>query len=594
MTNTGHGSGLVQFTYEPLRPIAPDIRLFRFERGCSEQICVRIENFTLLRCPAYAALSYVWGSSKRDRTIVVNDRSLRVTENLEVFLTEALRRSNSPGRNSDSWKCTWYWIDAICINQDDDHERNCQVAMMRQIYEHADEVAIWLGQLTDMTDTASEVIKELAEIRGYDEVSLSDGSMPRISCRISNAVDSIEILYETLLFELGQIFRSPYWERVWIIQEASTPLGTRVRQVVVSFNEYSVPWNTLVKANGRLLEASYNNQQPELAPLHGIASDDIGSIDYISARRLQAGSAESLYPMLVRCRTALATDPKDKIYAIIQLCRERQLELLQPDYGLPVAEVYFRTMKALILSSKSLDCLGSAGLPRNHQIPSWVADWTVQHQRIPQPFYQVDKVWNDDGRKVLREEKLFKAAGTLAFQVRFEDQTLCLKGYAFDSVETVSKPRSTTPKASGEATEVWQSWVETARAQGTSSQVLSKVLKADIEQIWGDWSAERGSALEIAEDTSGNVFEAGDAIVDAMTSVRRLIITRKGFVGMGPAYLEINDMICIMPGSRMPLVLRSSSSKWTFVGQAYVHDIMDGEAIDELQRTSTMQTFEIE
>lgn len=587
------------FKYEPLRTFASGMRLLKLENECSERLAVRIEHFTLLRCPAYAALSYVWGSSEKRSKIVVNSETLHVTENLEVFLKEALRRRTSTN-NVESWSCAWFWIDAICINQDDQHERSRQVAMMRQIYEHADEIVIWLGLLTEVTDSAVEAIKALSDLEGEDEVMLSDGSMPGVSCQIGNQQDSVEILYETLTFEIGEIMRSPYWERAWIIQEASTPTGTRVKRILVCFNEFSIPWKTLVKANGRLLEASYNNREPVLAPLHGVASDDVGSIDYIAGRRSQADTAEPLYTMLVRCRTALATDPKDKIYAIGQLCKERQLELLQPDYALPVSEVYLRAMKALILSSKSLDYLGSAGLPRNYGVPSWVADWTVQHQRIPQPFYQLDKVWSDDGRKVIREEKLYQADRKLALQARFDDKTLCLEGYEFDHICKVSWPRSTFPTDQSENAQ-WQSWIETAQVDrtsyvggGTKFEAFSKLLRTDIDQIWGDWSAERGSTIDGFEDISENVFAKGDAIVDAMTSVRRLIVTQKTYIGLAPEYAEINDRICIIPGCQMPLVLRPVGARWLFVGQAYVHGIMDGEGIVDLDASHSLQVFEIE
>lgn len=37
------------------------------------------------------------------------------------------------------------WIDAICINQSDELEREEQVTKMKAIYENAEEVILWLG-----------------------------------------------------------------------------------------------------------------------------------------------------------------------------------------------------------------------------------------------------------------------------------------------------------------------------------------------------------------------------------------------------------------------------------------------------------------
>jgi hypothetical protein len=37
------------------------------------------------------------------------------------------------------------WVDAICLNQEDDQEKNHRVAMMKTIYETAEQVVVWLG-----------------------------------------------------------------------------------------------------------------------------------------------------------------------------------------------------------------------------------------------------------------------------------------------------------------------------------------------------------------------------------------------------------------------------------------------------------------
>lgn len=38
-----------------------------------------------------------------------------------------------------------YWIDAICINQQDDAEKSTQVQAMRDVYDQAKLVIAWLG-----------------------------------------------------------------------------------------------------------------------------------------------------------------------------------------------------------------------------------------------------------------------------------------------------------------------------------------------------------------------------------------------------------------------------------------------------------------
>ena len=54
-----------------------------------------------------------------------------------------------------------FWIDAICINQDDLNERAQQVNMMYNIYHQAEGVIVWLGLCDKSTSLAHKVIDKL-------------------------------------------------------------------------------------------------------------------------------------------------------------------------------------------------------------------------------------------------------------------------------------------------------------------------------------------------------------------------------------------------------------------------------------------------
>jgi hypothetical protein len=62
---------------------------------------------------------------------------------------------------------------------------------------------------------------------------------------------------------------------------------------------------------------------------------------------------------------------------------------------------------------------------------------------------------------------------------------------------------------------------------------------------------------------------------------RRLIRTRNGYIGMAGALTMKGDHIALVKGGRIPLVLRRMGGKWAFVGDSYVHGIMQGEAFYE-------------
>jgi hypothetical protein len=85
----------------------------------------------------YRCLSYVWGAAGNEETIILNGKTFRCRKNLADFLKAA---SLQYGLTSKA-----LWIDAICIDQQNDIERSQQVAYMGDVYSRANEVLVWLG-----------------------------------------------------------------------------------------------------------------------------------------------------------------------------------------------------------------------------------------------------------------------------------------------------------------------------------------------------------------------------------------------------------------------------------------------------------------
>jgi hypothetical protein len=106
-------------------------------------IFCRLETFSREMSPAYSALSYTWDDAEGPETasqpaddaetcIFLEGRRMNVKSNLH----HALLRLPS---------CSYWWIDALCINQIDIIERNTQVSIMNNIYRDAEKVFVWLG-----------------------------------------------------------------------------------------------------------------------------------------------------------------------------------------------------------------------------------------------------------------------------------------------------------------------------------------------------------------------------------------------------------------------------------------------------------------
>jgi hypothetical protein len=125
------------YKYEPL-PTSANSAFVRFLRVLPEikDGCLQCELIpSELSDHEYTALSYTWGAQTDDHKILVNGSQLTVRRNLWDFLNLA----------NQHYQHRYFWIDAVCINQNDIVERNGQVSMMASIYQQAASTLIWLG-----------------------------------------------------------------------------------------------------------------------------------------------------------------------------------------------------------------------------------------------------------------------------------------------------------------------------------------------------------------------------------------------------------------------------------------------------------------
>ena len=112
---------------------------------------------------SYTAISYMWGRRDADQVIELDKASFSVTENLWTCLRKF--RNHRDDNN--------FWVDAICINQEDSDERSSQVSQMGTIYAKAQEVVIWPRDPTRKLENAS-VLRAMNFVRTIVESKQSD------------------------------------------------------------------------------------------------------------------------------------------------------------------------------------------------------------------------------------------------------------------------------------------------------------------------------------------------------------------------------------------------------------------------------------
>jgi hypothetical protein len=133
------------------------IRLVQLIKGDGYEIeCHLLKAFVNEVGIPYEALSYAWGDTAKTKQILLNNRRFLVTENLFIALQHL--------RLEDEDRILW--IDAICIDQTQNLERNHQIMHMASIYREAETVLFWLGPSTPSQNLLMHSLKTL-ERRAY-------------------------------------------------------------------------------------------------------------------------------------------------------------------------------------------------------------------------------------------------------------------------------------------------------------------------------------------------------------------------------------------------------------------------------------------
>jgi hypothetical protein len=187
-------SGTQLYEHIPLTDPVQELRLLQIHGVEPETGVVQclIETFTINNAPSYLALSYTWGQAEgypnswdpfheetqptqpSNHLVRLPSGYLTVTNNL----LDGLHEINSRARRKemDFSTDTYLWIDAICINQLDRHERSLHVGVMDQIFSRASGVIVWLG--LDLDNSIPEIIpmlKQLSNLRSrVGEISATE------------------------------------------------------------------------------------------------------------------------------------------------------------------------------------------------------------------------------------------------------------------------------------------------------------------------------------------------------------------------------------------------------------------------------------
>ncbi|TKA71754.1 hypothetical protein B0A55_08580 [Friedmanniomyces simplex] len=304
-----------RFEHQHLEP--DTIRLFRLDADSTPGDM----HLTIQHHPDYAdgdvnyvALSYCWGDPTPVADVRLNGQALGIAQNL----LDCLKVQHDCSRD------TWYWVDAICINQKDVEERNQQVPQMWRIYSAAQYVLSWLGLADDEMARAFEIGNILVAKYGSDVQSQPEPE------DITQPPGSYEAA--------ATLFAAEYFRRMWI-----TPETMNARQILLKAGSSSLPWSALY-----LLPDKSPDQGWENFPWGRLMKDRMSPF-----MGLMGGPPEELAGVNVLCNALRSnfnkrcSDVRDKIFSLTANphLRIRQCDRwLKADYRMLPEEVCVMTL----------------------------------------------------------------------------------------------------------------------------------------------------------------------------------------------------------------------------------------------------------
>jgi Heterokaryon incompatibility protein (HET) len=296
----------------------------------------RLYVYSIPHCPRYTALSYTWGSpyhngqytKNRDafkklrslsytneRQLLLNGKSLLIGKNLYDFLCTSYDKYTES--RSIFKRMPLFWIDQLCINQNDIEEKNRQLQVMHMIYSKARQVMIWLGEAADGSDLAMKYIRGDGSLRA----KVLTGFQPDLTIEERNA--------------LAALIGRPYWTRLWIVQEI-----LHARGIVVLCGRKSVGWHRFTRL--KLWKIRWARIHPSNETLEGFDAIISAKEEWDKVIGKGANAGYDLAEAIQLLSKRECSDSRDRIFGLLSLLRggNRSWTPLKADYSKSEAEVY--------------------------------------------------------------------------------------------------------------------------------------------------------------------------------------------------------------------------------------------------------------
>lgn len=601
--------------YNKLEPQRKEIRLLSLLPGkANYPIECTLQTISLESPPDFEALSYVWGEPSIKKPLIVNGVPHSVTLNLEA----ALRAF----RNHQTVRVLW--VDALCINQNDLHEKNVQVPQMARLYLAASAVLVWLGPSTPSIELAiswaqTYVTKEYTNASTYWlTLDANSASSDRAKLEKHWAIlRALEGYFDILAL--------PYWNRMWTFQEFRLPrneplcycgsmsfrlvtiLGAAEDRIhtagfdalrILSKPPYLDPswnWAALSQEQEQFVERLFMAQK--ITQEKSTASRKNMSILPSIARQPWQGKDSALIYLLITTTERQGFDMRDKIFALYGMVPVAR-EVYPPDYSKPVREVMLETAAFLITYERGPVMWSSFGLREDRlsdtTYPSWEPDFTQADQAAPNMHRAINvKNGSRMAPSLRRWEKppparvshdlktvnlWARSMGTCNIVFNFESQTSKvlqqIEGCLRTTVSSLTNSSLGKKIRNPENLQTRLASAFVIHYVGSERFTLEEIIET-FDAIFKNDRSKKGSCWKM-------IHHAAESLVD-----KSFLVIEGGCFGIGVSGMKDGDVMTLPPQVTLPLVLTKETPTspdegefYRMVGTAWVDGIIEGQFLD--------------
>lgn len=413
---------------------------------------------------------------------------------------------------------------------------------------------------------------------------------------------------------------NPWFRRMWVVQEAIL-----APSIGLMFSSVYMPFEILEQAI-----AQVDQHRAAGCCLHKDASDDIATptqnflSSFSNINQLRKKHREevthTLFELCVYFFDRRSTEDFDRVYSLLGL-KSIDGRTIIPDYNLDVAQVYTQVAMSYIQTTRDLWPLLYANEKHRHRnTPSWVMDWTASEAYSQAQFH----LW-------IRADKRFRAAGFFSQRhIRSSrgGKAIVVEGLEIDTIahlgDLLEGDFWSSDFSSEEKTfRNWRDLVALARASNPEYPSIKETWNTAwlrllcVECVWSpvtrdykplgpEEEALYAAVLEAkfpftvleptGSETSLHSGRRDSAVHDIHTNLslvlhrRKLLITQKGYMGLVRAGSAVGDKVFVLPGCKMPVLLRPEAMEptdqepvYSVNSDCYLQGIMNSETVEGLE-----------